>query len=246
MDFMGLFTVASTVVAIIMTGLVLRITWAERQRSAARVAALAADIHAADNHPSGPVLFEPAPHLAFADHSLRSDEPAIWEREIFCTEQRSSRQWLFGLGALALGAVAAIGLVLALSTGDNAGQQTPAQRAFAAMEPRPLELLALDHERIDDHLTVRGVIRNPLHAPELDHLTAVILLFNQQGGFLTSGRAAVQASQLGPGAEASFVVTLPGGADVGRYRVSFRTDDQIVPHVDRRQSVALEKHEAKS
>jgi hypothetical protein len=30
------------------------------------------------------------------------------------------------------------------------------------------------------------------------------------------------------------VITIPGMADVGRYRVSFRTDDGVVPHVDRR------------
>jgi hypothetical protein len=37
-----------------------------------------------------------------------------------------------------------------------------------------------------------------------------------------------------PGTESVFVVTVPGAADVGRYRVSFRSDDRIVPHVDRR------------
>ena len=34
--------------------------------------------------------------------------------------------------------------------------------------------------------------------------------------------------------EATFVVTVPGAGAVDRYRVSFRTDDRIVPHVDRR------------
>jgi hypothetical protein len=29
-------------------------------------------------------------------------------------------------------------------------------------------------------------------------------------------------------------VTIPGAVDVGRYRVSFRTDEGVVPHVDRR------------
>jgi hypothetical protein len=44
----------------------------------------------------------------------------------------------------------------------------------------------------------------------------------------------VQSSSLRPGGETTFVVTVPGAGDVGRYRVSFRTDDRIVPHVDRR------------
>jgi hypothetical protein len=59
-------------------------------------------------------------------------------------------------------------------------------------------------------------------------------MFNQNGAFVTSGRATVDASALEPGAEAPFVVTVPGAADVGRYRVSFRTDDHVVPHVDKR------------
>src|SRR4029450_4940066 len=68
----------------------------------------------------------------------------------------------------------------------------------ATVEPRPapvvaadqvLQLVSLDHERGDDHLTVRGVVRNPPRGSEVDHLTAVVLLFNQQGGFLTSGRS---------------------------------------------------------
>jgi hypothetical protein len=51
---------------------------------------------------------------------------------------------------------------------------------------------------------------------------------------VASGRAAIDGSALGPGAESTFVVTLPGAGDVGRYRVSFRTGDRVVSHVDRR------------
>ena len=49
-----------------------------------------------------------------------------------------------------------------------------------------------------------------------------------------SGRAAVQAATLGPGGETTFVVTVSGAADVERYRVSFRTEHDVVPHVDMR------------
>ena len=98
-----------------------------------------------------------------------------------------------------------------------------------------LQLLSLDHEQASDHLTVRGVVRNPPRGSEVDHLTAVVLLFNQQGGFLTQRRGrADRIATLQPGTEAKFVVTVPGAADVGKYRVSFRTDDRVVPHVDRR------------
>jgi hypothetical protein len=68
----------------------------------------------------------------------------------------------------------------------------------------------------------------------MDHLTAVVLLFNQQGGFLTSARSPVESATLPPGSETTFSISVPGAADVGRYRVSFRTDDRVVPHVDRR------------
>jgi hypothetical protein len=98
----------------------------------------------------------------------------------------------------------------------------------------PLELVALGHERDGDRLTVRGVVRNPPTSAEIDGVTAVVFLFNREGGFLASGRMPAQPSTLRPGGETTFVVTVPGASDVGRYRVSFRTDDRIVPHVDRR------------
>ena len=44
----------------------------------------------------------------------------------------------------------------------------------------------------------------------------------------------VETPALGPGGEAAFVVTMPRAGDAGRYRVSFRTDDRVVSHVDRR------------
>ena len=44
-----------------------------------------------------------------------------------------------------------------------------------------------------------------------------------------------QTPPRGPGGESRFVVSVPSAADVGRYRVSFRTDDRVVPHVDRRE-----------
>ena len=94
--------------------------------------------------------------------------------------------------------------------------------------------MALGHERDADRLTIRGVVRNPPSGSHVSGLTAVVFLFSRDGGFLTSGRAAIDASALAPGAESPFVVTVAGAADVGRYRVSFRTDDGVVPHVDRR------------
>jgi hypothetical protein len=68
----------------------------------------------------------------------------------------------------------------------------------------------------------------------VQHLTAVVFLLKRDGSFLSSGRAAIDPSTLRPGNESPFVVTVSGAGDIGRYRVSFRTDDRVVPHVDRR------------
>jgi hypothetical protein len=97
-----------------------------------------------------------------------------------------------------------------------------------------LELVALEHERGADRLTIRGVVRNPAGGAAIDHLAAVVLLFDADGAFISSARAEVAAPTLGAGGETTFAVTVPNAAAAGRYRVSFRTEDRVVPHVDRR------------
>lgn len=215
-------TLISIAVAATMTVIVLRMIWLERRRSEARVEALAADIHRG-------MEFDPVP---------AADSPMADGGGLFETAGRPSGRRMFNPGVLVLCASGAI--LLAVGVGRyGAKSVTPvpaAQTTAMAATPLPLELLALDHERADDHLIVRGIVRNPVRGAEVDHLTAVVLLFSQQGGFLTSGRAPVESTSFEPGTEAAFVITVPGAADVGRYRVSFRTDDKIVPHIDRRNS----------
>jgi len=36
------------------------------------------------------------------------------------------------------------------------------------------------------------------------------------------------------GGETAFTVTVPAATQIGRYRVSFRTNDRVIPHIDRR------------
>jgi hypothetical protein len=98
----------------------------------------------------------------------------------------------------------------------------------------PLELVALGHERDGDQLTVRGIVRVPPSGAGMDRLTAVVSLFAADGGFLASGSAAVEAQALRPGGESVFAVTVPRAGEVGRYRVSFTSDDRVVPHLDLR------------
>jgi hypothetical protein len=94
--------------------------------------------------------------------------------------------------------------------------------------------VALGHERDGDRLTVRGVVRMP-SGSGIDRLTAVVFLYSRDGGFLASGRAAVESAANGLSGEGTFIVSVPGADEVGRYRVSFRSDDKVVPHVDRRE-----------
>jgi len=94
--------------------------------------------------------------------------------------------------------------------------------------------VALGHDRDGDRLTVRGVVRNPASGMALDRITAVVLVYKLDGGFVGSGRATVDSTMLGPGGETAFTVTIPAASQIGRYRVSFRTEDRVVPHVDRR------------
>ena len=117
------------------------------------------------------------------------------------------------------------------------GRSVPQPATATAAGPvssTPLELVALGHERDGDRLIVRGVVRNTSSAATAEQLTAVVLAYGSDGAFLSTGRGIIESAALRPGAQSTFVVTVHGASAVGRYRVSFRNGDRIVPHVDRR------------
>jgi hypothetical protein len=205
--------------AAIMSTVAWRIAADERRRSAARVAALAAEIHE-----------QPSPAADFnCEDSVDSD--------LFTAERGRSGSRMaivFGGGAVVAGAAVAFAMLAGSAATRAPRVSNPPGTAVAARSPLPLELLALGHERIGDQLTVRGVIRNPASGAEIDRITAVVSLFTPDGGFLESGHADLAETELRPGGESTFVVTVPRAADVARYRVSFRTDERVVPHLDRR------------
>jgi hypothetical protein len=121
-------------------------------------------------------------------------------------------------------------------SGESVRRDAPGS---ASAEPAPLELVALGHDRDNDRITIRGVVRNPQSGVEWGRLSAVVVLFNRDGEFLATERAPVEHPTLDPGSETRFVVTAPRGSDVARYRVSFRSDDRVVRHVDRRENAPL-------
>jgi len=225
-----LVTLLSLALAAVMTVVSWRLAREERRRSEARVAALATEIQ-----PTG-------------DLPLQQRTPVATANDMFASTTEGPRS-SSPAAAMVVGAVAVL-LVAAFvwSSGSRSSAASSPQSSAAANrgavaapanrnEPNavsvPLELTALTHERDANRLTVRGLVRNPASGGAVRGITAVVFLFDRSGDFVTSGRAPIDA--LPPGAESSFAVTIPDVKDVGRYRVSFRTDDRILPHVDRRE-----------
>jgi hypothetical protein len=137
--------------------------------------------------------------------------------------------FLLAAGVLVLGGA----LAVMLTAGSRTAAQSAAAAAPVATAP-PLELVSLGHELSGDRLAVRGVVRNPAGSAAVDQLVAVVLVFNHDGGFASSGRAIIDARTLASGGESAFTVDVPGVTDVGRYRVSFKVNERIVEHIDLR------------
>jgi hypothetical protein len=221
-------TIVSLLLAVIMGVTAWRVAHEERRRSAARVAALAADIHADLDLHARPVSAPVAPP---------SSAPLFTARD----ESESGTRFAAALGAavVVFASIGALVVVLGSASRSQSVAAAPAAAAPSSSEgvvaapAVPLELVALGHTREGDHLMVRGVVRNPPSGALIDGVTAVVFVFNRDGGFIASGRAVIESPSLRPGGESAFTVAVPAG-DVSRYRVSFRTDDRIVPHVDRR------------
>jgi hypothetical protein len=131
-------------------------------------------------------------------------------------------------------------IVLIAMTGERRELESAAPTAAAASTPEvpgSLELMSMRHVRSSDAITVTGLVRNA-GASTPDGLTAVVLAFDRDGNYVASGRAALEFPRLATGDESPFRVTVPDVKDVGRYRVSFRTEAGVVRHVDRRPAIA--------
>lgn len=147
---------------------------------------------------------------------------------------------VIALAGVVLVAALAVGYVWfgRAATTDTATQtaRPAAATPVAAQGGVPLELVSLTHEQRGNALVVRGVVRNPVAGSDRNGLVASVMLLDQAGGFLGSGRGPLATTRLAPGARADFSVELPSHKDVRRYRVTFRgTDGALVPHADKRQ-----------
>jgi hypothetical protein len=175
-------------------------------RSAARVAALASALATSDEA-KAPQPVPVASMFASADANPRVlTKPAI---------------------ATAVGAMILIGAGTVLRNEAPAANAGPSGAA-------PLELVSMRHARDGRTLTVTGLVRNPSSGRPLSDVAALVFAFDRGGEFVASGRGTLDLPVLQPGEEAPFTVTVTDLADVGRYRVSFRTPAGPLRHVDRR------------
>ena len=239
-------TVVSLIVALVMSVTAWRLMRDEKRRSAARIAALstAAGVDvAAKQLPELPLVepkivprVAPAPWKPAAPITpstpAETPEPSVTHATGFLgstaiERDTGGRQRSLAIAAFVLFALMSGGLVWMMSEPEGAS-------AVAVGPNTPLELVSLSHARQNEKLAVSGLVRNPVSGRPVERLSAVVFLFDRTGTFVTSSRAHVDFLKLGAGDESPFVVSIDAPPTVARYRVSFRTDDGVVPHIDRR------------
>ena len=211
-------TALSLILALAMGVVLFTVLREDRQRSDARVAALAAASARFDL----PLASRDAELLPEADQIVRtandlfavSAEPSPWRRRL-------------GVAAALAVVISAVGYVVLPA-------RTAAPSAAAA-QAVPLELLSLSHTQQPSGLTISGTVYNPRGATPVSQVFAAAVLFGPEGNFLTSARAPLDFTTLRPGEESPFVIAVPVAAAVARYRVGFRSaDGAVIAHVDRR------------
>jgi hypothetical protein len=210
--FLLVVSMSAVAVAIAAVAYAWRIAGAERLRSDARVAALAAAIDGTAGETTAS-MFERAPRSGLQGRPLLK----------------------VGVGF----AMAVLVIILIAMSGDRRASFADEATATPRLESaQALELLSMRHARAGDNLTVTGLVRNR-GAAAAASVMAVVFVFARDGGFVASGRAPLEFNRIADGDESPFQVTIPDVKDVGRYSVSFRTDTGIVPHVDRRATLQV-------
>ena len=247
-------TTFSLALAAGMAVVIVKLLREDRERSAARVAALTAMAEHPAAVPEDILRPRPAtepgqPHqraaidiVPITDHAGQPGEWELgtspagteWAGSDLFAQPESPSPWgrrLAVAGALVVLLSAAVFLA---TTGRGAADASRAQ-AGAPAGNAPLELVALRHSRDGQTLTISGLVQNPRNGTPLVHLVATAFAFAPDGAFLTSSRAPLDTITLAPGEESPFVVKVTVSGDVARYRISFRTEDgRVIAHVDKR------------
>jgi hypothetical protein len=209
---MTLLAVAALATAFTLAALLWTQVREARQRSAARVAALAAAL----DGPLEAFAFEEAGPKTGNDVSSF----ASWQ----ATAAPSRRGWIIAAGAVPV--VLAVAALL-LARGPDQASAPPASH-----QPESLELLAMHHDRAGNLLTVTGTVR--VRGVDAAPVTAVVTGRDASGRIVASAHAPLDDATLDVGGESSFQVAVSGGDDVRRYQVRFETPLGPLAHIDRR------------
>jgi hypothetical protein len=253
-------TALSLAMAAGMAIIVAKLVREERARSEARVAALGAMSAdpAGDSPLPRPAVVQRrqtvvAPTVStsqrtvhavpFDDLEIRPPDGAVSVSNLFAETDQAS-PW--GRRFAVIASLAVVLLVMGFATmsgkarpsasapGTSVAQQAP------ALNTPPLELLSLHHAQETQRFVISGLVQNPRSGAPLSRVVATAFLFGPDGAFLTSSRAPLDFTNLTPGVESPFVVSVPVTGEVARYRVGFRTEDgRVIAHVDKRGPDAL-------
>lgn len=219
--FLVVVSIVAAGLAIFFGALSWRLVHQDRLRSASRVAALSDAIDEATMGES------PVDTVSVQPEFLAHERPVVRTQSFF---------------KLAVGFAMTVIVVIVFAMLGATRSSGTAAAAAAAIKSPSLELLSMRHIREADALTVTGLVRNG-GSGSADRLIAVVFAFDRSGNFLASGRAPIDFLSLAPGDESPFKVSVPNAGEVGRYRVSFRTEAGVVKHVDRRQALLARQGE---
>jgi hypothetical protein len=257
-------TALSLAMAAGMAFIVAKLVRAERARSEARVAALGAmsadpvvdvPLPRPAAVPRRQIVVAPAvpasqrlEHAALSedDFEIRPSDGGVSGVSTLFAETEQASPWgrrFAVIGSFALVLLLMIGFATMSGRGRPSASAAPgtsvAQHA-PALDTPPLELLSLHHAQETERFVISGLVKNPGTGTPLSRVVATAFLFGPDGTFLTSGRAALDFTNLTPGVESPFVVNVPVTGQVARYRVGFRTEDgRVIAHVDKRGPDAL-------
>jgi hypothetical protein len=252
--------VTVTLLSMGMAGALSVIVWRmlrdERQRSDARVAALAT--LAGRGQPAArldaPRLEVPAvrprpatrrqTELDLPMHDLQM-APAVTPGagELFVERREDESPWRNRFVVMAaLGLVIASAILFTLAANGRVTPRTappalPTAAAAPAQAPQAqLELVSMRDSRSAESLSITGLVHNPRSGSLLTRVSVTAYAFDANGGFMASGRALLDVTSLAAGDESPFVVSVPVTGEVARYRIGFRGEDgRVIAHVDKRQ-----------
>lgn len=220
-------TLLSLFLAIAMGVVTWRLVLEERRRSAARLAALAAELKGGNWSANAPDPLE----LESAVEGGGAKDPETETHGLFASSSLPpTAGWgRFAASAGAAGVVLAVVATVFLLSESGAGD---AAESHGDARP-PLDLIALRHAADGPFLDISGSVRNPAAAADAGRLSVVALAFDAAGTLVATRRTPVETPSLPPGADSPFTIRLLA-AGISRYRISFLLDDTTIPHVDRR------------